>query len=83
MSLFIMYLHEGIGGSTVRHQKYYLSNKIKQHRFSLYIYNLVSLSLEIVMFRHCSQSIEKFSLQSSFANQKADMDLQKRTKEKI
>ena len=45
--------------------------------------DLVSLSLEIVMFRHCSQSIEKFSLQSSFANQKADMDLQKGWKEKI
>ena len=72
----IMHLHQGIGGSTVRHQKYYLSKK-DQAASIFFISNLVSLSLEIVMFRHCSQSIEKFSLQPSFTNQKADMDLQK------
>ena len=35
------------------------------------------LSLEVVMFRNCSQPIQKFSLKPSLANQKADMDLQK------
>lgn len=35
-------------------------------------------SFLFIIFRNGSQPVEKFSLKSSFANQKANMDLQKK-----
>ena len=40
------------------------------------MYVELKLGMKVVMFRHCSQPVEKFGLESGFTNQEADMDLQ-------